>query len=204
MKKRIILSIVIILIGIAGALVFAYFSSLHKVSLSFSEDVTGATIHKEKGEKIEQLTTASDISLQSGKYYIVPEGEKISKEKILFTVKDVNQSITINPDYSTEFLSESLKKEQSAITNEMVGSFPLIAQNYSVQNGALIHHGEWYGALLVQNVNDIRDERDFYRILLKKESGSWKVIKKPELVLTKSEFSGVPDKIIDTVNQLSE
>lgn len=204
MKKRIILSIIIILIGIAGALVFAYFSSFHKVSLSLGKDVTGITVHQEKGDETGRLAAAGDISLQNGNYYIVPEGEKISKEKIPFTVKDIDQSIEIDPDYSAAFLDDTLKKEQAAITSEMTTRFPLITQDYSVQGGTLLHHGEWYGALLAKNVSDIRDVRDFYRILLHKESGSWKVINKPELVLTKSEFRDVPDKIIDAVNQLSE
>lgn len=204
MKKRVILSVIIIAVAIAGALALAYFSSFHKVSLSFSSDVTGASVHKEKGDIVGKLTGAGDISLQDGTYYIVPEGEKVSKDKIPLIVKDKDQSIAVDPDYSTTYLSSSLRKEQSAITSEITSRFPLVATNYTVQSGTLLHHGEWYGALLVQNVSDIRDERDFYRILLHKESNTWKVVKNPELVLTKVEFNGVPEKILDAVNQLSE
>jgi len=204
MKKRIIISIVIILLGIAGMVAFTYLSSLHKVSVTFSKDVTSATVYDEKGGEVKKIGKAGDITLQNGNYNIVPDGEKISKEKIPLVVKDTNQSINLDPDYSKDFLGNALKNEQTAITKEMTSSFPLIATDYSIQDGTLLHHGEWYAALLTRNVSDIRDVRDFYRILLHKESDSWKVVEKPELVLTKSEFKDVPVKIIDAVNQLSE
>jgi flagellar basal body-associated protein FliL len=204
MKKRIIIAVIVILVGIAAVAAYAYFASFHKVTVSFSPDVTSATLYKEDGKEIEKVSTAKEVLLQNGTYYAVPEGQKVSDKEITFTVKDSGLELALDPDYSTDFLQQTLVKEQSAITTAATTSLPLIAQSYSIEEGTLYRHGEWFGALLIQKTADIRDERDFYRIILHKESDTWKVVGKPELVMTKVEFKNVPASVLKSVNQLTQ
>jgi len=204
MKNRVILSIVIIIVGIAGVAAFAYFSSFHKVAITFSSDVSSVIVYKEGGDQIDSLSAARDISLQNGNYYIVPDGEKVSKDKVRFTVQDTDITLEVDPDYSTAYLNNLLESEQSQINKAATEAFPTIATEYTIEDSTLYGHGEWFGALLIKNVTDERDIRDFYRILLHKEGGEWKVVNKPELVLTKAEFKNVPVDVITAINELAE
>jgi len=203
MKNRIIIAVVIVLIAIAGVVGIIYFASFHKISVAFSTDVSGATVFKEKGEEIKKLTAAGEISLQDGNYYIIPGGEKVSKDKIPFSVEGDSLDITLDPDYSSEFLKKALAGEQAAITAAAKKAFPLIAQSYSIDQGTLYRHGEWFGAILTQNT-DTRNEMDFYRIILHKEADTWKVVQKPELALTSTEFKDIPAGVLNAVNQLTQ
>jgi len=204
MKNRIILSVVVIVIGLAGIAAFAYFSSQHKVSVSFSKEVTGATIFTEKGDEVKKLSSAGDVSLQNGDYYVVPDGQKVSKEKIEFSIKDKDQTLSLDPDYSIEYLATTYVNEQPAITNAATTAFPLITQGYDMTGGTLYHYGEWFGAIVVPKVSDPRDQPDYYRILLHKQNNTWKVVNSPVFVLTKSEFKDVPASVLQAVNQLTQ
>jgi hypothetical protein len=203
MKRNIILAIVIILVGLAGIAAYAYFASFHKVSVVFSPDVSSATIYTEKGTEAKKLTARGKVSLQNGNYYATPDGQKVSKDPIRFDIKDRDLTLTLDPDYSSDFLKTTLNTEQTAITAAAESAFPLIAQNYTIGSNTLYRHGEWFGALLTQK-NDTRNELDYYRIILHKESGTWKVVGKPELVMSKAEFKDVPDSVLKSVNQLSQ
>jgi hypothetical protein len=203
MKNRIILSVVIILVGIAGILGFNYYSSFHKVSIAFSPDMNGATIFKESGDEVKRLSSSGDISVQNGNYYIIPEGEKVSKEKINFSIKDSEQSLTLDPDYSTDYLDVALVNEQTAITAALTATFP-VSTEYSTTESKLYYKGEWYGAILTQNVSDPSEEPDTYKVVLHKKDGVWRVINSPVLVLTKSDFKDVPLRILKAINRLDQ
>lgn len=203
MKNRIILIIVIVLVIVGAVLGYLYFRSFHKVNIAFSPDMSATTIFTEKGEEIKKLSSSGEISLQSGNYYTVPDGQKISKEKITFSIKDDNQTVSIDPDYSAEYLAVSLVNERDTIATTAKAAFPLIAQSYTIEQGTLYHHGEWFGALLTKN-GDPRDQPDYYRIALHKENGTWKVIGTPVLVMTKADFKEIPANILKAINQLAQ
>lgn len=213
MKKLIIIAISIIVIAIISAFAFMQVSSYHKVTFAFGDDVTGATLfrikeseagnHEIAGDEIQKITATSEVSLQNGGYYVVPEGEKVSKSDISFTVADQDMTVDVKPGYSDEFLKSAYVKEKPAIETAMKQAFPLIASDYTPEQGALYGKADWYGAILTKKVADPRDERDFYRIVMHKANGDWKVINQPELVLTSAQFKDVPVEVLRSVNKLT-
>ncbi|HEX6416323.1 MAG TPA: hypothetical protein VFZ62_02245 [Candidatus Saccharimonadales bacterium] len=215
MKKLVILSIAIILLAAATFAGLAYYNSFHKVTVTLSSDVKAALIykinpeeghnHEVHGDELQKLTASGELSLQNGSYFIIPEGEKVAKDEIAFTVKDEDTSVSVTPGYSKEYLASVLKTEQPAI-NEAIGeAFPAQMQSHTVEKGTIFKKGEWFGALLVSNNPnlDLRSQTDFYRIILNKVDGSWKIVGTPQLVLTTSEFKDVPDDILREVNKLA-
>lgn len=203
MKNRIIIAVVIIVAGLAGIAAYAYFGSFHKVSVTFSKDVSSAIIYTEKGGEVKNLSMAGDISLQNGNYYVIPGGQKVAKDKITFEVMGKNTTLALDPDYSTDVLAATLATQQPAITEAAESAFPLIAESYTMGSNTLYRHGEWFGALLTQK-DDVRNELDYYRIILHKDSGTWKVVGKPELVMLKADYKDVPESVLGYVNLLSQ
>lgn len=213
MKKLIIIAISIIVIAIISAFVFMQASSYHKVTFAFGDDVTEATLfkikeseagnHEIEGEEIQKITASSEVSLQSGGYYVIPNGEKVSRSDIGFTVADQDMTVDIKPGYSADYLKSAYAEELPAITAAMNEAFPLIASDYTPEQGALYEKADWYGAILTKKVADPRDERDFYRIVMHKVNGSWKVINQPQLVLASADFKDVPVEVLRSVNRLT-
>ena len=213
MKKLIIIAISIIVIAIISAFVLMQVSSYHKVTFAFGDDVTGGTLfrikeseagnHEIAGDEIQKITASSEVSLQNGGYYVIPEGEKVSKYDISFTVADQDMSVDVKPGYSADYLKAAYAKELPAIQAAMNQAFPLIASGYTPAQGALYEKADWYGAILTKKVADPRDERDFYRIVMHKTNGIWKVIEQPELVLTSAQFKDVPVDVLRSVNKLT-
>lgn len=213
MKKYIIIALSVIAIAIITAFIFVQTGSYHKVTFSFGEDVTGGTLygidgetadHTIKGDELQKITNGSEVSLANGGYYVIPEGEKVAKDLISFTVADKDMTVNITPGYSSDYLKSAYATEQPAIQAAMDAAFPLIATAYTAKQGALYEKADWYGAILTKNVADPRDERDFYRIVMHKTENGWKVIGKPELVLTSAEFKDVPVALLRSVNKLSQ
>lgn len=213
MKKFIIISIIVILLAGATIAALVYFNSFQKVSIVLGEGVTSAHLHKvdpEKGhsheivgDDLQELTASGELSLQNGSYFIIPEGDKISKEEIGFTVNGSPLTVEVKPGYSEEYLSSVLKTEEPTITTAITERFPAEAQNYTVTKGTLYEKADWYGALLVRKVSDPRDQRDYYRIVLHKQNDVWQVVNTPQLVLTSAEFKDVPVDVLRAINQLN-
>lgn len=215
MKKFIIISVIIVAIIAAAVAGLLYFNSFHKVSVTLSDDVTSATLykiqpqdsenHQVTGTELQKINAAAELSLQNGDYYFVPDGDKISKTAIYFTVNDEPVSVQLHPGYSNEYLAELLKQEEPAIKRTVQTRFPSDMQNYQLQNGALYEKGDWYGALLVSTISDPnrRSQQDYYRIILHKSEGVWHVTNIPQLVLTSAEFKDVPADILRDVNELT-
>lgn len=215
MKKLAIFSIIIMALTAGTVATIIYINSFQKVSVTLGEDVTEATLykvnpeeghdHEIKGDPQQKITKSGELSLQNGAYYIIPEGEKISKEEITFTVDNGPLSVDVRPSYSDEYLISLLNSEQAAITQVITDKFPSNMANYVIKEGALYKKGEWYGALLMSNASnpDLRSQSDYYRIILHKENGVWSVVQTPQLVLSAAEFKDVPADILRAVNKLT-
>jgi len=215
MKKLVILFIVIIVLAAATFAGLAYYNSFHKVTLTLGSDVSAALIykinpeeghnHEVHGDELQKVTKSGELSLQNGSYFVIPEGEKVAKDEIAFTVKDEDMSVSITPGYSREYLDELLKTEEAAINTAVTAAYPTQMQTRTIEKGTIFKKGEWFGALLVSNDPnlDLRSQTDYYRIILNKADGEWKVVGMPQLVLTTAEFKDVPDDILREVNKLA-
>jgi hypothetical protein len=215
MKKLVILLIAVTLVAAATIAGLMYYNSFHKVTVTLGDDVSAALIykinpeeghnHEVHGDELQKLSASGELSLQNGSYFIIPEGEKVAKDEISFTVKDADMPVSVAPGYSRGYLDELLKTEKTAIEAAITSAYPAQMQTRTVEKGTLYKKGEWYGALLASNDPnlDLRSQTDYYRIILQKTDGAWKIINVPQLVLTTAEFKDVPQEILRDVNNMT-
>lgn len=204
MKKKIIISIGILILAALAIFGANYLLSFHKVLFALENDTASITIYNSDDKEVGKLSSNSDISLQAGEYYIIPGGENIATDKIAFTVNKDDTNVIINPPYTKEYLESVLKGEKLAIEAAITTKYPSLISEYTIKHGTLYERGDWFGGLLAPKVSDIRDERDAYRIVLHKKDTSWEVIRRPEYTLSSSRYKEVPITILRAVNAIVE
>lgn len=204
MKKSIIISIVGLVV-VGGILLLVYSFSFHKVSFSFDASSMSIDVYR-RGDDTQKITTLSqpgELSLRSGTYVYRAQGERVSDAEQVFTVPG-EESIAVNPDYSNEHLRSLLVGELAALHNTIKQSYPALSANYTILEGELYKKGDWYGTLLVPNANAPAGTQDTYRAVLHKESGTWKIVRYPEIILLKKNYAPVPEDVLYSVNNLIE
>jgi hypothetical protein len=203
MKKRIIISIGIILAVAATVIGANYLLSFRTIGFSI-EAGTSIAVYSSEDKLIKELPTRGNLSLREGEYYLIPSGENIASDKIAFTVGDSDSSIEVTPPYNRAYLDTLLQTELPKIGSAVAAKYPTLISGYELQSGKLYERGEWYGGLLKPKVSDIRDQRDPYRIVLHKVDDRWEVVRRPEYILSSSRFDQVPIAILRDVNSLVE
>lgn len=200
MKKKILISLGILVIIALVVFGVSYLISLRKASFVLHDDITRATIYRKDKQKVKDISSDSSMFLRKGTYYIIPEGENFSKDPINFTVNNKDVTVEVNPSYTNEYLSELLKDEQPAIMTAITEKYPSLITGYTLNRGTLYKKGEWFGGLLQPKVTDPRDQRDPYRIVLHKNGDEWEVVRRPEYILTSSRYKEVPIDVLRAVN----
>lgn len=181
-----------------------YLLSFHKITFSVQKEVSGATVYRSNGQKVKYLEESGTVLLRTGEYYVTPEGENVSQDKINFTVTGGDITVTIDPDYTKEYLAKLLVDERPLIKTTITEKYPTLISGYVIQKETLYKKGEWLGALLVPKVENPRNQKTPYHIVLHKKDGKWEVIRRPEYVLTSSRYSEVPIDILRQINSLVE
>ncbi len=204
MKKKLFIGLGFIVAIVLVAFGTNYLLSFHKVSFAFQNDVASATIYGSDKQELRRVEPNGSMLLKKGKYYAIPEGNNLSKDPINFTVEDKDKTITIDPAYSKEYLKELLTKEKSVISAAITAKYPSVFSKYTLTHETLYGRGDWSGGLLEPIVSDVRDQRDPYRIVLHKENGDWKVVRRPEYVLTSSKYETVPVDVLRAINSIIE
>jgi hypothetical protein len=212
-RKNTILFIIVGIIAIAliaGGFAYKYFTSFHKVTIDVKNaEITADVYQPEKGinpedgtphdTKIATVKGTKDLSLQAGNYYVVPQGEKFDRSQITFQVGDKDISVTINPGFSSTYLTSLLKQELPTIKSVIVAKYPIAATNFTLNDGKLYRDGSWYGTTLVQHA-DAGNNGDVYRTVLHKVNGSWQIVAMPELILTIPTHKDIPKDILADLN----
>ncbi len=205
MKKRLYISSAIIIIVLALLVSANFLLSFHKITFSLANDVTSATIYRSNKQKIKDITTKDTTAfLKNGSYYLIPKGTNISQDAINFSVKKGSKTIAVNPSYSKEYLADLLKKEEAPIETALTTKYPSVLAEYTLKQGNLYQHGDWFGGLLAPVVDDARDQKDPYRVVLHKQNGTWQVVRRPEYILTSAQYTNVPIGILRAINLLVE
>lgn len=208
MKKYILIigSALIVTAGVFGYLV--YRASLHTVSLTLAPTVQQVTVFRENqtasdndtipGVQLAQTSASTTISLQNGDYYAIPKGNNLVTDKIYFTVKDVDQRITIDPDYTTSYLEKQLTSNLPAIQRSIDQSFPVVAPRYTLTSSQLYKKGDWFGGILAPQDTAL----DEYKVIVRKNGQKWEVVGIPQIVLTSTAFPKVPTDVLTQTNRL--
>ena len=202
MKKQYLIIFVALLLLLFVGLGTNYLLSLRKVSFSIADTTDAISIYTSEDVKKGEFSESGNLLLQTGEYYIVPEGENISNDKINFTVEDRDMTINIDPSYTDTFLSEELESELGAIESAIAAKYPAIYSDYTLAQGVLYEQGQWFGGLLKPKVNDASEQKDPYRVVLQKKGTSWEIIRRPEYILTSSRYKEVPVEVLREINAI--
>lgn len=200
MNKKIIaasLSIVVLIAIIIGVMIFL---SYKDISLVFKQPNISVDIYSNSNDqKITSASANTTIRLQAGDYYYIPQNDLFDPYKNYFTVKD-SETIEINPPFGSTFLYTLLQERKPAIHAALESSFPLISSSYQYGDEQLFDHGDWYSAKIVEIVQG-NSEPDIYRIIAHREGSVWKVVVRPQLVISIAEYPQVPEYIIRQTNE---
>lgn len=201
MKKQYVLIITIALLAIIIGLGVHYLLSLRKVSFVLDNSTEKITLYTSADKEVKEFSSTGSVLLKEGDYYIIPEGESIASDKINFSVGDKDTSIPVEPSYTPESLEAELEKEVSAIETAVISTYPSIVDGYSLEEGSLYKKGDWFGGLLIPETVSERDQKDYYRVILQKKDGTWKVVRRPEYTLSSSRYEEVPVDILRDINE---
>ena len=204
MKKYIILSVAIVTTLITSVVVIQYLNSFKDISFVIKQSGIELDIYKKSDSKtiIKKLTSDSKISLQKGDYYYIVKAPMFDSTQYQFSVADLNNDITVDPNYSAAYLASVLLDEKPAIDNLIKTTYPTDINNYSFITEQLFQKGEWYGAVLRNNIYTQGGMSDPYRIILHKVNNTWTIVHYPEIVVTTSNNPNVPVDILNQVNNL--
>lgn len=202
MKKNLSLAVIALLIITVLGLGINYLLSLHKATFFLDDEVSAVSIYSSDDKEIKHLTGNGSVLLKNSKYYLVPEGDSVAKDKVFFTIEGENKEITVQPAYSTDYLEAKLRDEIASINNTLKETYPSFVDGYTLKRPTLYGRGEWFGGLLAPKVSDSRDQRDYYRVVMSKRNDDWQVIRRPEYILSASRYNEVPHSILSDINRL--
>lgn len=201
MKKKIIISILILIALICGGLLLKYFLSFKNVTINLSDDTSSLTIFNSNNIEIHNIKDSQTIKIQTGNYIFIPEGEKISSDAITVVITK-HETINIDPDYSNIYLESILETEKTKIQKLFNDKYPNIITNYTIKNYQLFKKGEWFGGILVKNNSSFNNKKDTFRFVAKKTDGVWEIINYPDLILTAKDYPDVPLDILNEINSI--
>jgi hypothetical protein len=141
------------------------------------------------------------LKLSRGRSYMVSaQGDTGYENKTAgFVLGNNQQTIKINPYYSTAKLDSLVNSELGAINAALASKYPQI-NLYQIQTGKLYHWADWYGTILVYK-GSYGLNADALRVILAKENDVW-VVKTdpPDITLSKYVYPEVSVDILRSVN----
>jgi hypothetical protein len=205
-QKRIIASIIGIILVIGVALGVRELLRYHTISFTFASTVSSIDIyedtgHSDKPSVAAHLSSSGSARLKEGKYYLIPKGRDIAQDKISLSVSK-DETIAVDPSYSAQYLRSLATAEQPAVASLLTKQYPAAMANYEIDSVTLYQKGEWAGVVLTPKGMDRQNPSDYYRVVAQKTNGVWKVISSPQVVLTLDNTPGVPRSILIAVNTI--
>lgn len=207
MRKYLVIAIILAAVGgvIWGVFEFLQYKD---VTFALSDDVSKVDVYVED-ENIEEKKPVATVSrsnttirLRAGSYEYVPSGEKVAKDSTQIII-DKSMTIPVDPNYSETYLSSITEAELSALSDTLTAKYPEQMEQFTANNIKLFGKGEWAGVLLTPVGMDPQSPGGYYRVLAQKKSGTWSLVGKPEIVLTKYTTPTAPLDMLTSVNSLS-
>ena len=108
----------------------------------------------------------------------------------------------IEPFYSKEHLTALAESERSLISKDINNYQADISKLYTLNNYTLYHFGEW-ASVTLEWKGEYSQNSDSQRVVLKKESGDWKVVGEPSILFFYKNYPDIPTDILRSVNNSS-
>lgn len=205
-RKKVILSFSVLIIIFIGLFLNKYFGSqVIEVNFNNVQEVYiyKASDYENKNFKAIKTirVTGQSTRLDKGEYYLAWKTTSDYQEGNQgFVLKNKKESVQIDPKYSQTKLDSMLNDEINNINVALNAKFPTLTSLYIINKGSLYNTGLWYGTTLQYNGPD-KNSADTLKVILKKESGTWKVITEtPSLTFNRADYSQVPKDVLDNVN----
>jgi 5-hydroxyisourate hydrolase-like protein (transthyretin family) len=168
--------------------------------------ITIVKIEENQDRKIKVITELNSAQkLKKGTYRIEFSGTGYQTQSTKIVLDAKPESITIYPAYSKEKLRSLLTNELSSIIATINTAFPITQSTYEIEIGNLYKLGQWYATTIhIKQTEEEERENyiDRYKIILSKESGTWKIITNPpEIIISKKKYPKVPSDILLEVNK---
>ena len=205
MKKKIIIISIVVTILIAMSVILGYLLSLREIDFEFSSNVSEITLYKkqdyDKKNNPIKIDESKKIKIQTGEYVIIPTGTIITNNPINITVSK-DEQISIDPDYSLNYLSSIALKEKDNIYKLLAEKYPNLIKDYDIKSEIAFQKGEWFGGLLINKNSTPNSKKDIYRFVAYKNNQTWEIVNYPELLLSQLNYPKVPSEILNSINQL--
>lgn len=206
-RQKITLIIAIVLVVLIYFIV-RNMQSYHRITFTIEPPATGVVIqNKSDGSKgavdIKKITTSQTLYLQDGEYQYIPEGEAIDSSLVSFAVDGENKEIKVHPNFSAQYLSDQLVKELPKINTIIIDKYSSIMSDYEINNAILIGDTNWAGVIITPKNMDANNPTTYFRAVLKKEGDTWRIMNKPEVVLTIYNSPDINREILQQINNLS-
>jgi hypothetical protein len=210
-KKPLIMGsiIFVVLIGLIFLLYFLKENRYVTFTIDYPDGSAILSDPSDTSKKFATIHNGSALWLSKRSYAVLFENDKLDKNPTTITVTDQTGTIKLDPNFSRETLQHMFTDEQATL-NATIKASVTSSQPYTLDNGTLYHHGEWYGTQLhvykassedpdIGNPGNV----DTFYLVLKKENNSWKVVAGPSLILTKPDNPTIPSYIIDALNPVN-
>ena len=206
-KQKIVLwgLLLIILIGAARAYV-TYKDSFQTITITAKSNFTfslyGAVAAQEsnaydKNKLSFSTSTPSKHKVKRGEYVYVVTGRNGDYQTLAQGITIGGQPISMpipSLNFTSGKLTALLSAENSDIKAAIQAKYPSQMGLYSIQEGKLYENGDWYGAKLVPNDPGTYDT---LRIVLRKETGTWRVVTDPpEITISQPVYPNIPANIL--------
>jgi hypothetical protein len=205
-RYRLLLLAVLVIIGLAGVLL--YVMSLQTLTVNY---VNASTVEVYRSKSLEGddnpkpvktlEQSGQSIKLRRGTYTIHYVGSTGYDSKYVEVTLSKNREITIKPDFSEEKQAEIAAAELPAIVGVLSAKYPKTSL-YAVKPGKILRDGEWYLASLQYQGPD-QNNSDSLKAVFHRENGTW-VLKTlpPSIVLTEFAFPDIPSAVLKEANDL--
>lgn len=200
----------IILVGIIFG-IYSYFTSYQYLVLQVPEDrqqyvslykadAGEGGYTKNQEEKID-IEFNTDMKLDRGLY--VAEYNQEGFEPVRREINLDKEIISVSFEYKIATPALEVIKEANidAIHVSMEQAYPGILSQYSILEENVYDDGNWYGAILESKDNQSL-QRDTVRVVLHNEAGTWKVVAKPYITISKAEYPEIPTDLLNSINRV--
>jgi len=197
-RLKIIILVFVIASSVAG---YIYYRNASLSTISLDTKSSSFSLYNSVDKKpFATISSPTELRLHNGQYCAIALDKKYSNTPSCFSVYRTDLSFTFDVGYSSDYLKELLPVEQDIINSVIRSTYPNSIGNYTICKGSLYGKGDIYGSVIVEKVVDRSDSTDSYRVVLKKEDGSWKVTRNPVIVLDKTTFKDISFDTLQKIN----
>lgn len=200
--KTFLLTLLVVIAIVIPIYTIHYFLSTRTVVIR-ATNITSflvSTGKSSKGNKTYPATTTS-IRINNDQEYTLTYLATSDYKNGTQTIHATDQTVTINPDYSTDKLNALLSPQLETINNTIRQISTVIDSLYTIDKGNLSNYGDWYFTTLTYKGSIDDENSDTLVVGLQKHNGTWVVTLPPDIIFTTVAYPNVSRDFINAANE---